>query len=157
MCNAVQYFKKKGVTHFIFGDIFLHDVKKYREDQLNPYGIEVVEPLWDKTSEEVINDFLQSGLRTKIVITQADKLDSSFIGRELDESFIKSLPKDVDYCGENGEYHTLVYAGPIFKNQVYFTLSTPYITTYDVKLEDGTIKTFSYWHADIETNNISGL
>lgn len=69
MSRAVEHFKTQGVTRFIFGDIFLHDVRKYREQQLSPHGIEIVEPLWGKSSEEVMNDFLVSGFRTVVVTT----------------------------------------------------------------------------------------
>lgn len=149
MRETVEHFKKEGVNHFIFGDIFLHDVKAYREKQLAPYNIEVVEPLWNKTSEEVIAEFLASGIRTKIVITQADKLDSNFVGVDLDHSFIESLPKGIDPCGENGEYHTFAYAGGLFKKEVEFDLGEPEKVSYDIKMEDGNIQTFSYWHTSI--------
>lgn len=149
MIETIQYFKRKNVSHFIFGDIFLHDVRKYREKQLEPYGIEVVEPLWNKTSEEVIDEFLKSGLKTKIVITQADKLDSSHIGSEIDAAFISLLPPNIDCCGENGEYHTLVYDGPMFKYPISFNLSLALKMSYDIKLEDNTEQTFSYWYCNI--------
>ena len=79
MSRAVEHFKTQGVTRFIFGDIFLHDVRKYREQQLSPHGIEIVEPLWGKSSEEVMNDFLVSGFRTVVVTTMADGLGLSLI------------------------------------------------------------------------------
>ena len=72
MLQAVNHFKKQGVNKFIFGDIFLHDVRSYREKQLTPYGIEVVEPLWDKTTAEIMDEFLQSGLKTVVVTTMAN-------------------------------------------------------------------------------------
>ena len=115
MSRAVEHFKTQGVTRFIFGDIFLHDVRKYREQQLSPHGIEIVEPLWGKSSEEVMNDFLVSGFRTVVVTTMADGLGADAIGREIDRGFIASLPAGVDPNGENGEYHTLTTDGPIFK------------------------------------------
>ena len=82
MSRAVEHFKTQGVTRFIFGDIFLHDVRKYREQQLSPHGIEIVEPLWGKSSEEVMNDFLVSGFRTVVVTTMADGLGADAIGRD---------------------------------------------------------------------------
>ena len=107
MSDAVQHFKEQGVKHFIFGDIFLSDVKAYRESKLQPLGIEVVEPLWEKTSQEVIDNFLRSGIKSKIIVTQADLLDETYIGKELNQNLINSFPKNIDVCGENGEYHTL--------------------------------------------------
>lgn len=150
MSRAVEHFKKQGVTHFIFGDIFLHDVRKYREQQLAPYGIGVVEPLWEKTTDEVINDFLTSGLRTVIVTTMADGLGSTVIGHEIDRGFIDSLPKGVDPNGENGEYHTFCYDGPIFRQPVSFRMGTPFQQSYDIRLDDGSVKSYSYWFADLK-------
>ena len=115
MSRAVEHFKAQGVTCFIFGDIFLHDVRKYRERQLAPHGIGVAEPLWGKSSGDVMHDFLASELRTVIVTTIADSLGAGAIGQEIDPAFIASLPAGVDPNGENGEYHTFCYDGPIFR------------------------------------------
>lgn len=150
MSQAVEHFKALGVTHFIFGDIFLHDVRKYREQQLARYGIEVVEPLWGKTSEEVMEDFLVSGLRTVIVTTMADNLGAEAIGREIDRDFIVSLPDGIDPNGENGEYHTFCYDGPIFRYPIPFRLGEPFSQSYDIRLDDGTVNTYSYWFADLK-------
>ncbi|HET7118840.1 MAG TPA: hypothetical protein VFI29_20280 [Hanamia sp.] len=149
MRETVDYYKRQDVTHFIFGDIFLTDVKAYRESKLNPLGIEVVEPLWDKTSNEIIDDFLKSGIKTKIIVTQADKLNKTFIGKELDMDLVNSLPNDVDVCGENGEYHTLSYAGGLFRKEVKFLISETNKISYNIKLDSGQTKTFEYWQAEI--------
>jgi uncharacterized protein (TIGR00290 family) len=154
MEEAVLHFKNEGVTHFIFGDIFLHDVKTYRENKLKPYAIEVVEPLWDKTPEIIMEEFLASGIRSKIIVTQADKLDQTFIGRELDREFVESLPENVDRCGENGEYHTLAYAGPLFKHEIKHSLSEPQKLSFDIKMDDGKMHTFHYWQAKISMINV---
>lgn len=81
MAAAVGHFRDTGADRFIFGDIFLHDVRSYREKQLSPYGITVVEPLWGKSSAEIMREFLASGLQTVIVTTTADRLSRDFIGR----------------------------------------------------------------------------
>ena len=141
------------MTRFIFGDIFLHDVRKYREQQLSPHGIEIVEPLWGKSSEEVMNDFLVSGFRTVVVTTMADGLGADAIGREIDRGFIASLPAGVDPNGENGEYHTFCYDGPIFRQPVPFRLGRSFSQSYDIRLDDGTVKTYSYWFADLQALN----
>ncbi|WP_295912604.1 adenine nucleotide alpha hydrolase [uncultured Alistipes sp.] len=153
MSRAVELFKAEGVTHFIFGDIFLHDVRRYREEQLAPHGIAVVEPLWGHSSEAVMRDFLASGLRTVIVTTMADGLGADAIGREIDHGFIASLPAGVDPNGENGEYHTFCYDGPIFRQPVPFLLGRPFSQNYDIRLDDGTTKTYSYWFADLQALN----
>lgn len=149
MSDAVLHFKEQGVTTFIFGDIFLYDVRKYREDALRPLGIDVLEPLWDKSSREVMDEFLQSGLKTIIVTTTATVLGHEYIGRHIDESLIKDLPESADVCGEQGEYHTFCYDGPIFSHPVRFTLGQPYEKSFPIKLDDGTEQTFSYWFADL--------
>lgn len=149
MSDAVLHFKEQGVTTFIFGDIFLYDVRKYREDALRPLGIDVLEPLWDKSSWEVMEEFLQSGLKTIIVTTTATVLGREYIGRHIDESLIKDLPESADVCGEQGEYHTFCYDGPIFSHPVTFTLGQPYEKSFPIKLDDGTEQIFSYWFADL--------
>jgi uncharacterized protein (TIGR00290 family) len=149
MLEVVRYFKNLGVTHFIFGDIALADVKHYREGKLNPLGIEVVAPLWEKTSERVMADFLNSEIRAKIIVTQADKLDCSFIGKELNRKTIESFPDDIDICGENGEYHSIAFDGKLFKNAVNFSFGITKKVSYDIKLDDDQIKTFEYWQADV--------
>lgn len=150
MTQAVNHFKAEGVTHFVFGDIFLHDVRAYREQQLAPYGIQVVEPLWDKTSEQIMEEFLDSGLQTVVVTITDGVLDSSYVGRIIDREFINSLPPNVDICGENGEYHTFCYAGGMFRNPVPFTLGQATRVTYPIKHDDGTMHEYSYWFANIQ-------
>lgn len=149
MTDTVNHFLSQGVTHFLFGDIFLHDVKTYRERQLNPYGITVVEPLWGKSSPEIMDEFLASGLQTIIVTTMAEVLDESYIGKLIDKELVDRLPETADVCGENGEYHTFCYDGPIFKYPVAYTLGNPEYRTYPVKMEDGSEKEFSYWFANL--------
>lgn len=149
MGETVDHFKKQGVTHFIFGDIFLADVKAYRESRLNPLGIEVVEPLWDKPSAEIIDEFIKSGIKSKIIVTKTDKLDETFIGKDLDQNTVNSFPDDIDLCGENGEYHTFSYAGGLFKKEIDFSISQTNKISYDIKLDTGQTKTFEYWQAEI--------
>lgn len=152
MSQAVQHFKHLGVTHFIFGDIFLHDVRQYREQQLAPCDIKVVEPLWGKSSEKVMEDFLSSGLKTIIVTTMADGLGAVAIGKLIDREFVASLTSlstEIDPNGENGEYHTFCYDGPIFQYPVAFHLGEAFSQSYDIRLDDGTVQTYSYWFANL--------
>lgn len=149
MARAVERFREQGVTHFIFGDIFLHDVRRYREEQLAPCGIEVVEPLWGRSSQEVMRDFLTTGLRTTVVTTMADALGPEFLGRTIDRAFVEALPVGVDPNGENGEYHTFCYDGPLFRTPVPYRLGEPLQRSYDVRLDDGTVARYTYWFADL--------
>lgn len=150
MSRAVERFKELGVGHFIFGDIFLHDVRRYREQQLAPHGIEVVEPLWGRTSEQVMRYFLASGLRTVVTTTEADGLGMEAIGRIVDSDFVRSLPAACDPNGENGEYHTFCYDGPIFREAVPFRLGRPFMRSHDIRLDDGTVRTYRYCFAGLE-------
>ena len=150
MRQVVEEFHAKGVTHFIYGDIYLHDIRKYREMQLAPYGMEVVEPLWGKTSREVIDDFLETGLKTLVVTTMDGGLGEHAIGCLIDKAFIDGLPEDCDPNGENGEYHTFCYDGPIYSSPVPFTLGTPYKKSFDIGLDDGSTQTYSYWFGDLK-------
>ena len=147
MRSAVTHFKTLGVTHFIFGDIHLHDVKSYRKNQLHPHGIEVVTPLWEYTSEEVMSAFLQSGIKTKIVVTQAEHLGKEWIGQDITAKTTERFPEAIDMCGENGEYHTLAYSGPLFSSDIFFEIDRVEEKSYGINLEDGTHKTYYYWQA----------
>ena len=147
MREAVKHFKAKGVKHFIFGDLFLDEIKTYRESKLNPHGIEVVEPLWGNTAEETIHAFFKTGMQAKIVTTQADKLGASYIGKTLSQHLIDQLPDGIDVCGENGEFHTFVYAGDLFQKEIKFSLDQPYKLAFDIRLDTGKVKTYEYWQA----------
>lgn len=149
MSEAVNRFKSLGVCHFIFGDIFLEDVRAYRERQLAPYGITVVEPLWGCDTKTVTEEFFASGLRTVVVTTNAALLDERFVGREYDRAFVAELSENVDSCGENGEFHTFCYAGGMFRNPVAFSLGKPMRRSYRVKMADGTMKVYSYCFANL--------
>lgn len=147
MLDAANHFKAQGVEHFIFGDIYLSDVRKYREDRLHPLGIQVVEPLWNQNSNEVMQDFLASGIKTKIIVTDASKLGEDFIGQDISATLIDLMPAEVDVCGENGEYHTFAYAGGLFKTPVDFNLMETRKLSYEFKLDNGEEKTYHYWQA----------
>lgn len=149
MLKAVEYFKSKEVAHFIFGDLYLDEIRNYRESKLNPHGIEVVEPIWGNSPEETIQLFLNSGLKAKIITTQADKLGEFYIGQDLTQQLIAGLAKDVDVCGENGEYHTFVYSGSIFKKEVEFKIEKTYKLSFDIKLDSGEVITYEYWQAKL--------
>jgi Predicted ATPases of PP-loop superfamily len=121
MMKTITRLQEEKFTHSVFGDIFLEDLKIYREQQLSKVGITAVFPLWKRDTTELISEFIDLGFKTIIVCVNEKYLDKSFCGRIIDESFINELPKDVDVCGENGEFHTFVFDGPTFKNPVAFT------------------------------------
>jgi len=120
MQNQLTIFKKQGIEHAIFGDIFLEDLKKYREDQLAKVEIQGVFPIWQRPTSQLVKEFLTLGFKAITVCVNEKFLDRSFVGRMMDEQFFKDLPKNVDPCGENGEYHSFVFDGPLFKKAVLF-------------------------------------
>ena len=121
MTETMAILKKEKFTHSAFGDIFLEDLKAYREKQLAAIGMKAVFPLWKRDTTELINEFIDLGFKTIVVCVNEKFLDKSFCGRISDSDFIKDLPENVDVCGENGEFHTFVFDGPIFKNKIEFT------------------------------------
>jgi uncharacterized protein (TIGR00290 family) len=101
-----------------FGDLFLRDIRAYREAQLKSIGIEPLFPLWEIPTGELARDMVAAGLRAKLVCVDSRHLDSAFAGRDFDENLLANLPSSVDPCGENGEFHSCVYDGPMFSGPI---------------------------------------
>lgn len=110
----------KGVRVSVFGDIFLDDIRDYREKQLVEMNVKAVFPLWKQDTKSLSHQFIEAGFKAIIVSVNANLLDKDFVGKQYDIHLLNQLPEDVDPCGENGEFHTLVYDGPVFQNQVGF-------------------------------------
>lgn len=151
MSKTMNEIKLQGVTHSIFGDIFLEDLRKYREDQLQSIGMEAVFPLWKQKTTALINEFLDLGFKTIVTCVNETYLDKSFAGRIIDENFIKDLPENVDPCGENGEFHTFTFDGPIFKNPINFEIGETVKKTYPKPKSDQNEKDDEYifWFCDL--------
>jgi uncharacterized protein (TIGR00290 family) len=111
-----------GVTAVAFGDLFLEDIRRYREEKLTQVGMKAVFPIWKRDTRELANSFLKAGFKAFLVCVDSKFLNRSFAGRAFDESLLADLPHDVDPCGENGEFHTFVHAGPIFNRPVLVRL-----------------------------------
>ncbi len=122
LTNTLYQQKENGVHYSIFGDIFLEDLRIYREKQVSNAGMEAVFPLWKIPTTELVKEFINLGFKAVIVCVNEKYLDKSFAGRIIDDDFLKDLPKNVDPCGENGEYHSFVFDGPIYKTPIDFTL-----------------------------------
>ena len=105
-----------GFTHVAFGDLFLQDIRRYREDRLAGTGLKPLFPLWQIPTADLAQDMIRSGLRARITCVDTRALDPSFVGREFDASLLRDLPEGTDPCGENGEFHTCVYDGPMFSH-----------------------------------------
>jgi len=122
MSKEINAIKELGIDYIAFGDLFLEDVRSYREEMLKPVGITPIFPLWGIGTSELIHRFLSLGYRTITTCVDLTQLPESFSGREITQQFLEELPVGVDYCGENGEYHSFVFDGPIFKEPVRFKL-----------------------------------
>ncbi len=109
-----------GYRSSVHGDIFLEDVRSFKEEQFKGSALKPVFPLWKRPTDELAANFIDLGFKAIIVSCEASKLDSSFCGRAFDQEFLNDLPDTVDPCGENGEFHTFCYDGPIFKHPVEF-------------------------------------
>ncbi len=120
MRNTLTKFQEEGINHAVFGDIFLEDLRVYREQQLAQVAMQAVFPLWGRPTKEILLEFIAKGFQAVVVCVNAKHLDKSFVGRLLDKSFLEDLPATVDPCGENGEYHSFVFDAPIFKNPIPF-------------------------------------
>ena len=108
---AVSY----GFTHVAFGDLFLEDVRRYREERLAGSGLDPMFPLWGLPTAQLAEQMIDGGVRARVVCVDTRILDQSFVGRDFDRSLLRDLPSTVDPCAENGEFHTCVYAGPMFR------------------------------------------
>ena len=116
MTRALAQARRQGVERVVFGDLFLGDVRRYREQRLAGSGIEPVFPLWGRDTGELAREVIAGGLAATVVCVDPRRLDPSFAGRQFDEQFLRDLPRDVDPCGERGEFHTCVTAGPMFES-----------------------------------------
>jgi uncharacterized protein (TIGR00290 family) len=109
---------EQGVSVIAFGDLFLEDIRAYRERQLQGTGLEPIFPLWQIPTRQLAEEMIAGGLRAKLVCIDPKTLSSDFAGRDFDRQLLADLPPNVDPCGENGEFHTCVYSGPMFQHEI---------------------------------------
>jgi uncharacterized protein (TIGR00290 family) len=120
MKEALAKHFARGVRRVAFGDIFLDDLRAYRENNLAKIAMQALFPIWKCDTRELAREFVRQGFRAITVCVDPRVLDASFAGRELDAAFFAELPPGVDACGENGEFHTFVFDGPVFKTPIAF-------------------------------------
>jgi uncharacterized protein (TIGR00290 family) len=118
MQQSLEKLQTQGVTAAVFGDLFLRDVRAYREERMSRIGMRCIFPLWERPTAELAARFVDLGFRAIVVCVDTMALAREFAGREYDKEFVRDLPAGVDPCGENGEFHTFVYDGPIFGKAV---------------------------------------
>jgi uncharacterized protein (TIGR00290 family) len=146
--------KSEGIEHVIFGDIFLEDLRAYRERNLAKVGMVGEFPLWKIDTKQLINDFVALQFKTILCCTNDGYLGEYWVGQEINPTFIERLPANVDPCGENGEYHTFCYDGPIFKKKINFTKGEKVYKALDFKTDiDITLLpeviTKGFWFCDL--------
>jgi uncharacterized protein (TIGR00290 family) len=146
MQAAAVQMRDEGIDAFAFGDLTCSDVRRHKEEQFGPLGIEVLEPLWGMSSSDCIEQFLQSGIQAVTVVVDANVLGKDDVGIPLDQQFIDRLPADADPCGEFGEYHSFAYDGPLFQWPIEFSLSAPRRLEREINTTDG-MRRYAYWLA----------
>ncbi|WP_289044260.1 adenine nucleotide alpha hydrolase [uncultured Olleya sp.] len=155
MQDSVTGLKNQGFTHSAFGDIFLEDLKAYRTNQLATLDVKAVFPLWKKDTKQLLTQFLKLGFKTIVVCANSKYFDQDFVGTIIDKNFIDNLPEGVDPCGENGEFHTFCFDGPIFKNPIPFTIGEKVYREYKApKTDDNDVcksdaETYGVWYCDL--------
>lgn len=159
MRTTLTHLKEQGVTHSIFGDIFLEDLRLYRENKLKEIGFEGEFPLWKEDTKALIDEFLALGFKTIVTCVNEKFLDKSFVGRVIDQQFISDLPHNVDVCGENGEFHTFTFDGPIFSQPIAFEIGEIVHRKYEKPKgtsssntacdTDNTPSEFGFWYCDL--------
>jgi uncharacterized protein (TIGR00290 family) len=118
MEDAWATIKAQGITHIVFGDLFLEDLRAYREERLAAFGMKGIFPLWQRDTAALAAEMIDSGVTAHLVCLDPRKLDPRFAGRRFDRALLREIPADVDPCGENGEFHTVVTAGPMFAEPI---------------------------------------
>ena len=136
MRKQMESLRKQNYTHAFFGDIFLEDLRAYRETQLAQIGIQGLFPLWKRDTKKLLQEFLALGFKAITVCVNAKLLGKEFVGRIMDQQFINDLPSNVDVCGENGEFHTFVFDGPNFKFPIDFSIGEKQLKSYTLHADD---------------------
>jgi uncharacterized protein (TIGR00290 family) len=122
MLRVLTDAKDEGISHVVFGDLFLQDIRAYREEKLSAVGFTGVFPLWGRDTRVLAREMLDAGLSAVVTCVDPRKLDPSFAGRTFDARFLADLPAGVDPCGENGEFHTFVTRGPMFPQPIHVSV-----------------------------------
>lgn len=148
MLRALTLLKKEGINTIAFGDIFLQDLRAYREAQNKKADMQSIFPLWEMDTKEIIQDFFNQGFKTITCCIHTGSLQKKFCGKIIDEDFIAALPPAVDACGENGEYHSFCFDGPLFKTAVPFKKGVLKYSALAMKENDENA-TAGFWYCDL--------
>lgn len=148
--SELNQFKIEGGLHEIaFGDIFLEDLKSFRESLMEKGGYKVSFPLWKIPSYKLVQEFIEAGFKAIIICVNNKFLDKSFLGRTIDSQFLKDLPREADPAGENGEYHSFVYDGPGFNEPIKFMKRETVFKSYAVDNKENVNYDTGFWYLDL--------
>ena len=136
MVEAFSIYREEGIDSIVFGDLFLEDIRSYREQFLARHQMIGIFPVWKRDTTRFIKEFIELGFKAIVTCVNSEALDQSFAGRIIDETFLASLPVNVDPCGENGEFHSFVFDGPTFADPVRFSIGE-------------TVSRNSFWFRDL--------
>jgi len=150
MSDAVRTLKMAGCTHAVFGDIFLEDLRSYREQKLKELEIDCVFPLWKIDTAHLVKSFIAEGFKSIIVCVNEKYLNRSFVGRLIDERFLNDLPAGVDPCGENGEFHSFVFDAPCFRQPIAFELGEVVYRTYHAPGQQTNTAAAGFYFQDLQ-------
>jgi len=134
-------YKESGIRDVVFGDLYLEDIKKYREALLEKIDMECVFPIWKRDTRKLAHEFINLGFKAITICVDSNVLGKEFVGREFDEQFLNDLPASIDPCGENGEFHTFTYHGPIFKKPI------------DLRMGEIVLRNERFYYCDILPNS----
>lgn len=149
MVVALQKAADERIQHIIFGDIFLEDLRQYREERMRQASMKCVFPLWKRDTETLVHSFIENGFKTIVCCTNDAYLNEAWVGRIINTEFIKQLPSSVDPCGENGEFHSYCFDGPIFKNPIQFVVGEKLYKPLEISATDKPIQTQGFWYIDL--------
>jgi uncharacterized protein (TIGR00290 family) len=150
MAETLTGLTQQGAQVSIFGDIFLEDLRAYREAKLAEVNLKGVFPLWGSSTKELIREFIALGFKTIVTCVSEKHLDKTFAGRIIDENFLNDLPDGVDPCGENGEFHTFVFDGPLFSSPILFEKGEVVYRTYPAPSQGNEApSSYGFWYCDL--------
>jgi uncharacterized protein (TIGR00290 family) len=152
--ETLLHFKEQGIANVIYGDIFLEDLRVYRDNILDRHAMKGIYPLWKKDTGKLIREFLSLGFKTITCCTNDAYLGEDRAGVIIDEKYIDTLPSEVDPCGENGEFHTFCFDGPLFRHPVAFTKGEKVYRPLEIKSKDDSgstkVQTKGFWFCELK-------
>lgn len=153
MENYLLKLKTQNINTIAFGDIFLEDLKAYREKKMSSIGMRAIFPLWKRNTKELIHEMIELNFKTITCCIQSSLSEHDFLGKIINEEFIAKLPSGIDPCGENGEFHTFCFSGPIYPQTILIQTAEKVHKTYSFVNEKGENCESGFWYIEIQPQN----